>query len=295
MTTAQIPPAQEAAILAEALPYIKRFHGKTIVVKFGGNAMVDEQLKQCFARDVVLLKLVGLNVVVVHGGGPQIDAMLKRVGIEGQFIQGMRVTDAATMQVVQWVLLGQVQPELVGLINAAGGKAVGIGGRDGGLLTCKKHLLQDEQDPSKTHDIGLVGEVDTIAPGLIWDLLDAGCIPVISPVCPDAQGVAHNVNADMVAGKLAAALEAEKLLLLTNISGVLDKEKKLITELTPAKIDALVADGTISGGMLPKLQGALDAASCGVKVVHILDGREAHAMLQLLFTQEDCGTAIRAA
>ena len=178
---------------------------------------------------------------------------------------------------------------------AAGGKAVGIAGRDGSLLTCKKHLLQDEQDANKTHDIGFVGEVDTIAPGLIWDLLDAGCIPVVSPVCPDASGVAHNVNADMVAGKLAAALEAEKLLLLTNIAGVLDKEKKLITELTPAKIDALAADGTISGGMLPKLQGALDAASCGVKVVHILDGRQAHAMLQLLFTLDDCGTAIRKA
>ena len=284
-----------ASGLAATLPHLKALQGQILVIKYGGNAMTDPALQQAFAQDIVLLQSLGIYPVVVHGGGPQIDAALKLVGKEGQFIQGMRVTDAATMQVVQWVLLGQVQPELVGLINAAGGKAVGIGGRDGGLLTCKKHLLQDEQDPSKTHDIGLVGEVDTIAPGLIWDLLDAGCIPVISPVCPDAQGVAHNVNADMVAGKLAAALEAEKLLLLTNISGVLDKEKKLITELTPAKIDALAADGTISGGMLPKLQGALDAASCGVKVVHILDGREAHAMLQLLFTQEDCGTAIRAA
>ena len=284
-----------AQTLAASLPHLKALQGKILVIKYGGNAMTDPDLQAAFAQDIVLLQSLGIYPVVVLGGGPQIDAALKLVGKEGQFIQGMRVTDAATMQVVQWVLLGQVQPELVGHINAAGGKAVGIAGRDGGLITCKQHLLQDEHDASKTHDIGLVGEVETIAPGLIWDLLDAGCIPVISPVCPDAQGVAHNVNADMVAGKLAAALEAEKLLLLTNIAGVLDKNKNLITELTPAKIDALAADGTISGGMLPKLQGALDAASCGVKVVHILDGREAHAMLQLLFTQEDCGTAIRSA
>ena len=281
--------------LSTALLQLQTLQGKILVVKYGGNAMTDPALQQAFAQDIVLLQSLGIYPVVVHGGGPQIDAALKLVGKEGQFIQGMRVTDAATMQVVQWVLLGQVQPELVGLLKTAGGKAVGISGRDGGLLTAKKHLLQDESDASKTHDIGLVGEVEAIAPGLIWDLLDAGYIPVVSPVCPDDNGVAHNVNADMVAGKLAAALEAEKLLLLTNISGVLDKNKKLITELTPAKIDALAADGTTSGGMLPKLQGALDAARCGVKVVHILDGREPHAMLQLLFTHEDCGTAIRGA
>ncbi len=278
--------------LIAALPHIQALRGKVLLIKYGGNAMTDPVLQQAFAQDIALLRELGLLPVVVHGGGPQIDAALKLVGKEGEFKQGMRVTDAATMQVVQWVLLGQVQPELVGLLQAAGASAVGIAGRDGGLITAKKLQVADENQAGQMLDIGFVGEVDAIDTQVIWDLLDAGHVPVVSPVCPDAQGQAHNVNADMVAGKLAAALGAEKLLLLTNIAGVLDKEKKLIAELTPAKIDALAADGTISGGMLPKLQGALDAASCGVKVVHILDGREPHSMLQLLFSDAVCGTAI---
>ena len=282
-------------ILAATLPHLQALQGKVLVVKYGGNAMTEPALQKAFAHDIVLLQALGMHPVVVHGGGPQIDAALKLVGKEGQFVQGMRVTDAQTMQVVQWVLLGQVQAELVGLITQAGGRAVGISGRDGGLIRAQKMLLTDATDPSKKHDIGQVGEVVAVQEDVIWDLIEAGYIPVISPVGADAQNTSFNVNADVVAGKVAAALEAEKLLLLTNISGVLDQDKNLIRALTPEKIAALAADGTISGGMLPKLQGALDAASCGVKVVHILDGREPHAMLQLLFTQEDCGTAIRAA
>ena len=220
---------------------------------------------------------------------------MKLVGKEGQFVQGMRVTDAQTMQVVQWVLLGQVQAELVGLITQAGGRAVGISGRDGGLIRAQKMLLTDATDPSKKHDIGQVGEVVAVQEDVIWDLIEAGYIPVVSPVGADAQNTSYNVNADVVAGKVAAALEAEKLLLLTNISGVLDQDKNLIRALTPEKIAALAADGTISGGMLPKLQGALDAAHCGVKAVHILEGRVPHAMLQAVLTDEPCGTAITAA
>ena len=281
--------------LAATLPYLQALQGKVLVVKYGGNAMTEPALQQAFADDIVLLQALGMHPVVVHGGGPQIDAALKLVGKEGQFVQGMRVTDAQTMQVVQWVLLGQVQAELVGLITQAGGRAVGISGRDGGLIRAQKMLLTDATDPSKKHDIGQVGEVVAVQEDVIWDLIEAGYIPVISPVGADAQNTSFNVNADVVAGKVAAALEAEKLLLLTNISGVLDQDKNLIRALTPEKIAALAADGTISGGMLPKLQGALDAAHCGVKAVHILDGRVPHAMLQAVLTDEPCGTAITAA
>ena len=281
--------------LAATLPYLQALQGKVLVVKYGGNAMTEPALQQAFAHDIVLLQALGMHPVVVHGGGPQIDAALKLVGKEGQFVQGMRVTDAQTMQVVQWVLLGQVQAELVGLITQAGGRAVGISGRDGGLIRAQKMLLSDATDPSKKHDIGQVGEVVAVQEDVIWDLIEAGYIPVISPVGADAQNTSFNVNADVVAGKVAAALEAEKLLLLTNISGVLDQDKNLIRALTPEKIAALAADGTISGGMLPKLQGALDAAHCGVKAVHILDGRVPHAMLQAVLTDEPCGTAITAA
>ena len=281
--------------LAATLPYLQALQGKVLVVKYGGNAMTEPALQQAFAHDIVLLQALGMHPVVVHGGGPQIDAALKLVGKEGQFVQGMRVTDAQTMQVVQWVLLGQVQAELVGLITQAGGRAVGISGRDGGLIRAQKMLLTDATDPSKKHDIGQVGEVVAVQEDVIWDLIEAGYIPVISPVGADAQNTSFNVNADVVAGKVAAALEAEKLLLLTNISGVLDQDKNLIRALTPEKIAALAADGTISGGMLPKLQGALDAAHCGVKAVHILDGRVPHAMLQAVLTDEPCGTAITAA
>ena len=281
--------------LAATLPYLQALQGKVLVVKYGGNAMTEPALQPAFAHDIVLLQALGMHPVVVHGGGPQIDAALKLVGKEGQFVQGMRVTDAQTMQVVQWVLLGQVQAELVGLISQAGGRAVGISGRDGGLIRAQKMLLTDATDPSKKHDIGQVGEVVAVQEDVIWDLIEAGYIPVISPVGADAQNTSFNVNADVVAGKVAAALEAEKLLLLTNISGVLDQDKNLIRALTPEKIAALAADGTISGGMLPKLQGALDAAHCGVKAVHILDGRVPHAMLQAVLTDEPCGTAITAA
>lgn len=281
--------------LAATLPYLQALQGKVLVVKYGGNAMTEPALQQAFAHDIVLLQALGMHPVVVHGGGPQIDAALKLVGKEGQFVQGMRVTDAQTMQVVQWVLLGQVQAELVGLITQAGGRAVGLSGRDGGLIRAQKMLLTDATDPSKKHDIGQVGEVVAVQEDVIWDLIEAGYIPVISPVGADAQNTSFNVNADVVAGKVAAALEAEKLLLLTNISGVLDQDKNLIRALTPEKIAALAADGTISGGMLPKLQGALDAAHCGVKAVHILDGRVPHAMLQAVLTDEPCGTAITAA
>ena len=281
--------------LAATLPYLQALQGKVLVVKYGGNAMTEPALQQAFADDIVLLQALGMHPVVVHGGGPQIDAALKLVGKEGQFVQGMRVTDAQTMQVVQWVLLGQVQAELVGLITQAGGRAVGLSGRDGGLIRAQKMLLTDATNPSKKHDIGQVGEVVAVQEDVIWDLIEAGYIPVISPVGADAQNTSFNVNADVVAGKVAAALEAEKLLLLTNISGVLDQDKNLIRALTPEKIAALAADGTISGGMLPKLQGALDAAHCGVKAVHILDGRVPHAMLQAVLTDEPCGTAITAA
>lgn len=281
--------------LAATLPYLQALQGKVLVVKYGGNAMTEPALQQAFAHDIVLLQALGMHPVVVHGGGPQIDAALKLIGKEGQFVQGMRVTDAQTMQVVQWVLLGQVQAELVGLITQAGGRAVGLSGRDGGLIRAQKMLLTDATDPSKKHDIGQVGEVVAVQEDVIWDLIEAGYIPVISPVGADAQNTSFNVNADVVAGKVAAALEAEKLLLLTNISGVLDQDKNLIRALTPEKIAALAADGTISGGMLPKLQGALDAAHCGVKAVHILDGRVPHAMLQAVLTDEPCGTAITAA
>ena len=281
--------------LAATLPYLQALQGKVLVVKYGGNAMTEPALQQAFAHDIVLLQALGMHPVVVHGGGPQIDAALKLVGKEGQFVQGMRVTDAQTMQVVQWVLLGQVQAELVGLITQAGGRAVGLSGRDGGLIRAQKMILTDATDPSKKHDIGQVGEVVAVQEDVIWDLIEAGYIPVISPVGADAQNTSFNVNADVVAGKVAAALEAEKLLLLTNISGVLDQDKNLIRALTPEKIAALAADGTISGGMLPKLQGALDAAHCGVKAVHILDGRVPHAMLQAVLTDEPCCTAITAA
>ena len=282
-------------ILAATLPHLQALQGKVLVVKYGGNAMTEPALQKAFAHDIVLLQTLGMHPVVVHGGGPQIDAALKQVGKEGQFTQGMRVTDAQTMQVVQWVLLGQVQAELVGLIAQAGGRAVGIAGRDGGLIRAQKMLLPDANEPGKLHDIGQVGEVVSVQEDVIWDLIEAGYIPVVSPVAADANNVSYNINADVVAGKLAAALEAEKLLLLTNISGVLDQDKQLIRALTPEKIAALAADGTISGGMLPKLQGALDAAHCGVKAVHILDGRVPHALLQAVLTDEPCGTAITAA
>ena len=293
MTPAQPHPAQEAAILAEALPYIKRFHGKTIVVKFGGNAMIDEKLKHCFARDVVLLKLVGLNVVVVHGGGPQIENMLARVGTKGEFIQGMRVTDAETMEIVEMVLGGQVNKDVVNLINQAGGKAVGMTGKDGWTIRAKKLLLPSRDTPGESIDIGMVGDITHIDPSLISHLETGGFIPVIAPVGVGENGETYNINADVVAGKIAEVLKAEKLVLLTNTPGVLDKAGNLITGITPKEIDEMVADGTLSGGMLPKIGSALDAARNGVKGVHIIDGRVEHALLLEILTDHGVGTMIK--
>jgi acetylglutamate kinase len=288
-----LKPRDKADILAQALPYIRKYHGKTMVIKYGGNAMTDPALQAAFAEDVVLLKLVGINPVVVHGGGPQIEAALKRLGKKGEFIQGMRVTDSETMEVVEWVLAGEVQQDIVGLINQAGGKAVGLTGRDGGLIRAQKLKLTDLTDPSKEHDVGQVGEIVSIDPSVVKALQDDAFIPVISPIGFGEHNESYNINADVVASKLATHLQAEKLLMLTNIPGVLDKAGQLLTELTPSQIDALCADGTISGGMLPKIEGALNAAKSGVKAVHIIDGRVPHAMLLEILTEQAFGTMIR--
>jgi acetylglutamate kinase len=288
-----VAPREKAEILAQALPYIRKFHGKTLVIKYGGNAMTDPALQQDFAEDVVLLKLVGMNPIVVHGGGPQIDEALNRLGKKGTFIQGMRVTDEETMEVVEWVLAGQVQQDIVGLINAVGGKAVGLTGRDGGLIRAHKLKLVDKDDPSKEHDVGQVGEITAIDPSVVMALQDDQFIPVISPIGFGESNESYNINADLVASKLATVLRAEKLVMLTNIKGVLNKAGELITELTPREIDELVADGTISGGMLPKLSGAIDAAKSGVNAVHVVDGRVPHAMLLEILTDQAYGTMIR--
>jgi acetylglutamate kinase len=288
-----IAPRDKAEILAQALPYIRRFHGKTLVIKYGGNAMTDPGLQADFAEDVVLLKLVGMNPVVVHGGGPQIETALNRLGKKGEFIQGMRVTDAETMEVVEWVLAGEVQQDIVGLINQAGGKAVGLTGRDGGLIRARKLKMLDNQDPSKEHDVGQVGDIVQIDPSVVRALQEDQFIPVISPIGFGEHNESYNINADVVAAKLATVLRAEKLVMLTNIRGVLDKAGQLITELTPRQIDELVADGTISGGMLPKLAGAIDAAKSGVNAVHVVDGRVPHAMLLEILTDQAYGTMIR--
>lgn len=293
-TTATAPiPAQKAEILAEALPYIRRFHGKTIVVKFGGNAMIDERLKQSFAHDVVLLKLVGINIVVIHGGGPQIENLLTRIGKKGEFIQGMRVTDAETMEIVEMVLGGQVNKDVVNLINQAGGKAVGLTGKDAAFIRAKKLMLPNKDNPQEAIDLGMVGDITAIDPALIAHLQAAAFIPVIASIGVGEQGETYNINADVIAGKIAEALGAEKLILLTNTPGVLDKEGRLITGVTPAQIDAMVADGTLSGGMLPKISSALEAAQNGVKRVHIIDGRVEHALLLEIFTNQGIGTLIK--
>ena len=291
--THRIAPRDKAEILAQALPYIRKFHGKTMVIKYGGNAMTDPELQQDFAEDVVLLKLVGINPVVVHGGGPQIETALKRLGKEGRFIQGMRVTDAETMGVVQWVLAGEVQQEIVGLINQAGGKAVGLSGRDGGLIRAKKLKLLDHKDPSLEHDVGQVGDIVQIDPSVVKALQDDAFIPVVSPIGFGENNESYNINADVVASRLATVLQAEKLVMLTNIPGVLDKQGQLLTELTAQQIDALIDDGTISGGMLPKLEGAINAAKAGVNAVHIVDGRVPHSMLLEILTDQAYGTMIK--
>jgi acetylglutamate kinase len=291
--TTNLPAATKAKILGEALPYIKRFFDKTIVIKYGGNAMTDPKLKDCFARDVVLLKLVGMNPVVVHGGGPQIEDLLKRVGKQGTFIQGMRVTDEETMDIVEMVLGGQVNKEIVNLINQAGGKAVGLTGQDGNFIRAKKLLLPNKDNPAEMIDIGQVGDITSIDPSIISFLDTGDFIPVIAPIGVGPEGETYNINADVVAGKVAEVLGAEKLVLLTNTPGVLDKSGKLLTGITPKDIDAMVADGTLSGGMLPKIGSALDAARSGVKSVHIIDGRVEHALLLEILTDEGVGTLIK--
>ncbi len=291
--TAHIAPRDKAEILAQALPYIRKYHGKTMVIKYGGNAMTDPALQADFAEDVVLLKLVGINPVVVHGGGPQIENALKRLGKKGEFIQGMRVTDAETMEVVEWVLGGEVQQDIVGLINQAGGKAVGLTGRDGGMIRAQKLKMLDNTDPSVEHDVGQVGDIVSIDPSVVKALQDDAFIPVISPIGFGENNESYNINADVVAAKLATVLKAEKLLMLTNISGVLDKNGELLTDLTARRIDELFGDGTISGGMLPKIAGALDAAKSGVNAVHIIDGRVPHVLLLEILTDQAFGTMIR--
>ncbi|MDR3352658.1 MAG: acetylglutamate kinase [Zoogloeaceae bacterium] len=293
MSIDSLSPDLKAGILAEALPYIRKFHRKTIVIKYGGNAMTDERLKQCFARDVVLLKLVGMNVVVVHGGGPQIEELLARIGKKGEFVQGMRVTDAETMAVVEMVLGGQVNKDVVNLINQAGGKAVGLTGKDGNLIRARKLLLPNRENPGGQIDVGQVGDITAIDPSVIG-LLDSGdFIPVIAPIGVGREGETYNINADVVAGKIAEILRAEKLVLLTNTPGVLDKSGALLTGITPREIDTMVEDGTLSGGMLPKISAALDAARNGVKSVHIIDGRVEHALLLEILTDHGVGTMIK--
>ncbi|MCS3805215.1 acetylglutamate kinase [Chromobacterium alkanivorans] len=284
--------AEKALILAEALPYIRRFAGKTLVIKYGGNAMTDAALKEGFAKDVVLLKLVGINPVVVHGGGPQINELLNRVGKQGEFIQGMRVTDSDTMDLVEMVLGGLVNKEIVSLINKHGGKAVGLTGKDGHFIRASKMYLKSETDDEI--DIGQVGEISGIDPSLVSLLDSQDFIPVVAPIGVGEDGEAYNINADLVAGKLAETLGAEKLVLMTNTPGVLDKSGKLLTGLSAQQVDGLFADGTIHGGMLPKISSALDAARNGVNAVHIIDGRVPHALLLEILTDAGVGTMIRA-
>ena len=293
--TSLVPAALKAEILSEALPYIQRFHGKTIVIKYGGNAMTEPALQEAFARDVVLLKLVGMNPVVVHGGGPQINSALHRVGIKSQFVQGMRVTDPATMEVVEWVLCGEVQGDLVQMINGCGGHAVGLNGKDAAMIKARRLRLQDVNDPNVWHDVGQVGRIDAVNPALIKTLIDDHFIPVISPIGMGEDGLAYNINADDAACAIARAMKAEKLAFLTDIEGVYkdpDDPDTLISELPVTEAEDLMNQGYIGGGMLPKLQNCIDAIENGVSRVHILDGRIPHCLLLEIFTNKGIGTAI---
>lgn len=284
-----------ANVLTEALPYIQRFTGKTIVIKFGGNAMVDEDLQNSFARDIVLMKLVGMNPIVVHGGGPQIGELLQKLDIKSEFINGMRVTDSATMDVVEMVLGGTVNKQIVSLINRNGGQAIGITGKDGQLIRARK-LSFTRKSPEMLEpeiiDIGHVGEVSSVNTSVIDMLINSDFIPVIAPIGVGEDGASYNINADLVAGKIAEVLRAEKLMLLTNVAGLQDKQGKVLTGLTTAQVDELIADGTIYGGMLPKIDCALDAVKCGVNSAHIIDGRVEHAVLLEIFTDAGVGTLI---
>ncbi|MAK42639.1 MULTISPECIES: acetylglutamate kinase [Spongiibacter] len=284
-----------ARVLTEALPYIQRFTGKTIVVKFGGNAMVDDQLKEHFARDIVLMKLVGMNPVVVHGGGPQIGDLLKRLQIESRFVEGMRVTDSDTMDVVEMVLGGSVNKEIVSLLNHNGGKAVGLTGKDGQLIRARKLKVRHktpEMSAPEIIDIGHVGEVESVSTDVLDMLVNSDFIPVIAPIGVGPDGASYNINADLVAGKIAEVLKAEKLMLLTNIEGLKNKEGKVLTGLSTEQVDALIEDGTIYGGMLPKIGCALSAVNAGVNSAHIIDGRVPHAVLLEIFTDTGVGTLI---
>ena len=284
-----------AQVLSEALPYIQRFTGKTIVVKFGGNAMIDDDLKNSFARDIVMMKLVGMNPVVVHGGGPQIGDLLTKLNIDSHFVNGMRVTDTATMNVVEMVLGGAVNKDIVNLINQNGGQAIGLTGKDGKLIQARQ-LRVTHQTPEmlapEIIDIGHVGEVNAINTDVLDMLRNSDFIPVIAPIGVDDEGNSYNINADLVAGKVAEILQAEKLMLLTNTAGLLDKEGHLLTGLSTNQVDELIADGTIYGGMLPKIACALDAVKGGVKRAHIIDGRVNHATLLEIFTDQGVGTLI---
>ncbi len=285
-----------ANVLIEALPYIQRFTGKSVVIKYGGNAMVDEQLKNSFARDIVLMKHVGISPVVVHGGGPQIGKLLERLGKETRFVEGMRVTDSETMDVVQMVLGGLVNKDIVNLINQHGGRAVGLTGKDGSLIRARRLTItrhSPEFEAPEIIDLGHVGEVSTIDPSLVKMLEGDDFIPVIAPIGVGQDGHSYNINADLVAGKMAGVLAAEKLILLTNTAGIIDKKEQLLTGLGPAQVDSLIADGTIYGGMLPKVNCSLDAIRSGVKTAHIIDGRVEHAVLLELFTDAGIGTLIR--
>lgn len=284
-----------AEVLTEALPYIRQFTGKTIVVKFGGNAMINDDLKNSFARDIVLMKLVGMNPIVVHGGGPQIGELLERLNIKSEFVDGMRVTDTATMDVVEMVLGATVNKNIVNLLNHNGGKAIGLTGKDGQLIKARKMSAKRQTAEMKAPeiiDIGHVGHVESIDTSIINMLLDSDCIPVIAPIGVDKKGQSYNINADLVAGALAQALNAEKLMLLTNVAGLQDKEGNVLTGLTASKVEALVADETITGGMLPKIQCALDAVHGGTHSAHIIDGRVNHAVLLEIFTDVGVGTLI---
>jgi acetylglutamate kinase len=292
MTTQHDSAVQTARVLAEALPYIRRFSGKTVIVKYGGNAMTDAALKDCFAQDIVLMKHVGINPVVVHGGGPQIGKLLQRLGKESQFIDGLRVTDSETMDVVEMVLGGSVNQDIVNLLNRHGGRAVGLTGKDGDLIRACKLQTSMRGDGGEIPDYGQVGEVERIDTSIVHSLIADHFIPVIAPIGVDSDGMTYNINADTVAGKMAEALLAEKLILLTNTAGILDQSDELITSVGVREVDAYIADGTISGGMLPKVRCALDAVHCGVGSATILDGRVEHAVLLEMFTESGIGTMI---
>lgn len=279
-------------VLTEALPYIQRFKGKTLVIKYGGNAMIDEGLKNSFARDVVLLKAVGINPIVIHGGGPQIGDLLTRVGKESHFINGMRVTDNETMDVVEMVLGGQVNKSIVSLINTHGGRAVGLTGKDGGLICAEKLEIASNSTDDNPVDLGHVGKVKSIDTSVIEMLIQSDFIPIIAPIGVDKEGQSYNINADLVAGKIAEVLQAEKLILLTNTAGLLDSNDQLLTGLNAKQVNDLIDDGVIYGGMLPKIGCALDAVQAGVTTAHIIDGRVQHALLLEMFTDEGVGTLI---